>query len=410
MKYNLPVLFFVGLAIPLGCTNSPAKPPTSRMASSLDSIPPLPRVDPKTLIISDISVSQFANPDYEGAIQPLVDFRHSGSAEYVEAVTCIDETGECSEAKNLFKTEFTLANQKGGAKVIVKLRACVDPARSTGASNCGEWFQSSYTQWTITNQAKAALMYEEEQIEIGTKELKSNLEKLFKLKSERAAKCQPSTPEQKALLDADRALAETFGKMGQSALGIVADALSRKGTGTETATCSEGGPQKEEAKEGENNTPTTTGENGQPQASALNLNVKELFGQGVALLPGLASKAGAPAIFVDKFKEILEKRASSPGNDGKEAAAAAQCIKEQTQVKGPGITVNDVAAVLPQVSTAIFDLTNAERVVALEGICIGTLGQKFETAIDVAEATVKSMATRLQERRLALKAKSGGNK
>jgi hypothetical protein len=64
--------------------------------------------------------------------------------------------------------------------------------------------------------------------------------------------------------------------------------------------------------------------------------------------------------------------------------------------------------VLPSIAGAIFNLANAEREVALEGICIDSLNQKLETAIQTATASAKILGAELQARSAKLKAKMGG--
>jgi hypothetical protein len=404
-----------GFLCAAGCTE-PASKPLSAKSLSLDSVPSLPSVDPKTLIISDISVSQFANPDLDGALQPLVDFRYSGTAEYVEVMTCVEGTGQCSQSKNIFQTQSTLANSPNGSEVVVKLRGCIDPARSIGSGNCGEWFQKTYTQWAVTDTALAAMIQEAEDIESATKELKESLEKLFKLKSERAKKCTPATAEQKALLEADRAFVESIGKLGQGAVGLIANTLTIK-NGSKCV--------KEEKAKAET---AATGDTKiqpekQPPEAAASLNFLSGLSQGgLPTLPNLSSanlktvvdkltegvnkKAEAGNADAEAAKACLEKKAAAAS--GASGASAASGASKKAPAKAPGISVKDVADVIPDISTSIFDIANADRAVALEGICIKSLGEKFDASLKATEAAAKGMAERLQERRAALKARAKG--
>ena len=401
-----------GFLCAAGCTETATKP-LSAKSLSLDSVPSLPRVDPKTLIISDISISQFTNPDLDGALQPLVDFRYSGTAEYVEVMTCVEGTGQCSQSKNIFQTQSTLANSPNGSEVVVKLRGCIDPARSTGSGNCGEWFQKTYTQWAVTDKALAAMIQEAEDIESATKELKESLEKLFKLKMERAKKCTPATAEQKALLEADRAFVESIGKLGQGAVGLIANTLTIKNG----SKCVEEEKAKAEtAAAGE----TKNSPEKQPPAAAASLNFLSGLSQGgLPTLPNLSS-ANLKTV-VDKLTEGVNRKAEA-GNADAEAAKA--CLERKTAsasgassasgtsknapARAPGISITDVANVIPDISTSIFDIANADRAVALEGICIASLGEKFDASLRATEAAAKGMAERLQERRAALKARAKG--
>ncbi|NBW81756.1 hypothetical protein EBR21_08375, partial [bacterium] len=368
----------------VSCMNSE----TQRVARpmSLDSVPSLPMVDAKTLLISDINVTQFSNPKLAGAIQPLVDFRYSGSAEYVEVVTCVDSQSSCSEAKDIFKTESTLANAPGGSKVIVKLRACVNPSRATSSSNCGEWFQSSYTQWTVTDREKAALVEEQESIEIAKKEFNRQLEAILKKKLERANKCKAATPEQTAALAADKALAEALGKLGQSALGVITDGIVKGG-----GACDGSGK--------ESGTPDATG-----TATATPTATAAAPANGQKLLLNLSAPGGSnpsgligpSALSPENLKTVIDKISDALQKKG--ADNAAQCLAQQTSTKAGKLTLNDVGAVLPSVAGAIFSLVTAGREVALEGICIESLNQKLDTAIQTATAAAKILGEELQAR------------
>jgi hypothetical protein len=377
--------------------NQSDKPRVSK-ALSLDSVPSLPRVDASTLLLSDIQVVQFQDPQLNGAIQPLVDFRYSGSAEYVEVATCVASETACGEPKRIFQTQATLANGPSGAKIYLKLRACVDQARATGSSNCGEWFQTSYTQWAITDRNAAAIQEEKEAIEIATTEMMNLLSLLLKLKTERALKCKPATAEQQAALEADKALAESLGKLGQGAIGILADALAKG-----SSKCLEVAKQEEP--------PPATAPDPAPAPSttpALQPAVLALVGSA----SGNASMIGPNGlssqnlkVVVDKLIEGLQNRPAASSNP-----AVAQCIAEQTQSMPGKITLNDVGAILPDLAGGIFDFVNAERAVALEGICIDNLGKKLETSIQTTQTAIKVLSAELQARTARNNAKMNGGK
>lgn len=386
------------------CTNTTDKPRSSK-SMSLDSVPNLPRVDAKTLLISDIQVNQFANPQFGGAIQPLVDFRYTGLAEYVEVMTCNEAGAACSEAKNVFQTQSTLANGPSGTKIVVKLRACVDPARAIGSSNCGDWFQTTYMQWAVIDKEKSELQAEYESIQLDIKELVKQMQNLLKLKQERANKCKPATPEQKALLDADRSFAESLGKLGQSGLGVLANGIAM---GSQQCKAAKAAAEAERNKPQETATTTSAaGSTDKPATTttAASLNLGEAPGagsggnmMGAINLPSLDIKS-----IVDKLSQGLQDKAGAMGGPDMSA-----CITELTASKQGRLTLNDVGAVLPNIATAVFDLTNADRKVALEGICIGSLGQKLEASIEITAAAVKSLASSIQARSAKIKAKLGG--
>lgn len=384
-----------------GCLNSNSVPQPAR-ALNLDSIPTLPKVDPKTLLISDIQVVQFANPEFEGALQPLVDFRYSGTAEYVEIVTCVEPGESCSEAKDIFKTKSILANAPSGARVVVKLRACVSPGRSLGGSNCGEWFTSEYTQWAVTDQAKAKLQAEQEAIEIAEKELRDQLAKVLKMRTERANKCKAASPEQEAILSADKAMAESIGRLGQSALGVLSNALVRP----DSSSCPQAAPPEQKEPPAEQQ---QASQNSTPAAG--NLQLLGSIGGGL-IGPNILSPDNIKKV-VDTLSDALNKRRSAspaPSADGG-AGAAAQCLVSATAPKAGRLTLDDVGAALPGIASAIFDLSSADRRVKLEGICIGSLGNTFEQALAATEAAAKNTAARLQARQARLKSqqKSGVN-
>ncbi|MFZ9519391.1 MAG: hypothetical protein ACO3A4_02840 [Silvanigrellaceae bacterium] len=391
----------------ISCTNPDG--PQINKTLSLDSVPSLPMVDAKTLLISDINVVQYSNPKFGGAVQPLVNFSYSGFAEYVEVATCVESESSCSEAKNIFTTESTLANAPSGAKVVVKLRACVDRSRATGSSNCGEWFQSSYNQWAVIDREKAALQEEQQAIEIATKELQTHLEAILKYKLERANKCKPATEQQKAALAADKGLAEALGKLGQSALGVISNAIA-KGTPGCNAAAPAGDKTQTDPAAGK--TPTDPAASGQTPATGANNGTDPAAGAAKLLLdlsatatPG-AQMIGPSALSSTSLTTIVDKIAGALQSKGN--GAAAQCVSQQTATKAGKLTLNDVGAVLPQIAGAIFNLANAEREVALEGICIESLNQKLETAIQTSTAAAKILAAELQARSARLKAKMGG--
>jgi hypothetical protein len=119
-----------------------------------------------------------------------------------------------------------------------------------------------------------------------------------------------------------------------------------------------------------------------------------------------AGLIGPSALSPENLKTIIDKLSGALQSKG--SGAAAQCLAQQTAPKAGKLTLNDVGAVLPSIAGAIFDLANAGREVALEGICIDSLNQKLETAIQTATASAKILGAELQARSAKLKAKMGG--
>jgi hypothetical protein len=380
---QITLIFFL-----IGCTNSTDIPPSLSM-SSLDSVPTLPMVDAKTLLVSHIQVVQFANPEFNGALQPLVHFNYSGSAEYVEVQTCSDMWSGCRPIKNIFETRSALANSENGANVIVKLRACVDPARAIGGTNCGPWVQTSYKQWAIVDKDKADMQQELESIELAANDLSRQLDKLLKMKKKRAEKCRPKTSEQQELLSSERTITEALGRLGQGTIGAIGSSLARKSS----EKCAAASSAEEKAK----SSILKTGNLYLTDSSEQSQN---------SIGPSLSTTA--VSTIVNRMAEALDRRASV--NKDAETAAAAQCLRDQTisSAQPDGLTYDDLGYALPGIATALFDISAAPRKVSLEGICIDTLGTNFETALQSTEEATRVMAAQLQARSERLAAKIRG--
>ncbi|MEY4066116.1 MAG: hypothetical protein RIR26_2324, partial [Pseudomonadota bacterium] len=212
-----------------GCFNSPAPETRTRSSSpfNLDSIPPLPMVEPASLKISDITIAQSHDPRTGGTLQPFVDFRYSGSTDYVEVQACA-EGSACTPPKNIFETNATLTNAPSGARVVVKLRGCVNPARAIGNSNCGSWFEKEYTQWFTADKAKSELQEEFDALERSAGDLEKKLQKVLALRAKRAEKCKAKDPAQAQILDAERGLVGSLGKLGGGLVGAIAKSIADK--------------------------------------------------------------------------------------------------------------------------------------------------------------------------------------
>ena len=422
-----------------GCF-SPA--PENRPASSalnLDSVPSLPTVDAAQLKISDIVVAQFNNPKLQGAVQPYIDFRYSGSTDYVEAKTCIEATGACVDSKNIFENNATLANAPDGSRVIVKLRACVNPGRSSGSSNCGPWFEKEYTQWAAEDKSKSALVEEYEAIEREVKNLDKQLKAVLNLLQVRAEKCKPASAGAKDLLDAEKGMITAITKLGGGIVGAIGKKLT------------ESPPAKPKAEA----SPATT-EPVLPPATTIGTDnsVIALTSENSLSLSGGSSnkeiivaqaKEHLPKIF--KFlgdalkkkseaqKKLADEKSATPAaapeaagsspasgdssttpptepsskEPGKPGAAAEQAAQTLTKAAADGpFKWAPIIDALPSLAEGIFDLSNADRKVALEGICVDALSTKQGEAIAFAKAEAEQSILRLSQRLQSVRAKIGG--
>ena len=403
-----------------GCF-SPA--PENRPASSalnLDSVPSLPTVDAAQLKISDIVVAQFNNPKLQGAVQPYIDFRYSGSTDYVEAKTCIEATGTCVDSKNIFENNATLANAPDGSRVIVKLRACVNPGRSSGSSNCGPWFEKEYTQWAAEDKSKSALVEEYEAIEREVKNLDKQLKAVLNLLQMRAEKCKPASAGAKDLLDAEKGMITAITKLGGGIVGAIGKKLT------------ESPPAKPKAEA----SPATT-EPVLPPATTIGTDnsVIALTSENSLSLSGGSSnkeiivaqaKEHLPKIF--KFlgdalkkkseaqKKLADEKSATPaaapeaaGSSPASGAAAEKAAQTLTKAAADGpFKWAPIIDALPSLAEGIFDLSNADRKVAQEGICVDALSAKQGEAIEFAKAEAGQSILRLSQRLQSVRAKIGG--
>ncbi len=403
-----------------GCF-SPA--PENRPASSalnLDSVPSLPTVDAAQLKISDIVVAQFNNPKLQGAVQPYIDFRYSGSTDYVEAKTCIEATGACVDSKNIFENNATLANAPDGSRVIVKLRACVNPGRSSGSSNCGPWFEKEYTQWAAEDKSKSALVEEYEAIEREVKNLDKQLKAVLNLLQVRAEKCKPASAGAKDLLDAEKGMITAITKLGGGIVGAIGKKLT------------ESPPAKPKAEA----SPATT-EPVLPPATTIGTDnsVIALTSENSLSLSGGSSnkeiivaqaKEHLPKIF--KFlgdalkkkseaqKKLADEKSATPaaapeaaGSSPASGAAAEKAAQTLTKAAADGpFKWAPIIDALPSLAEGIFDLSNADRKVAQEGICVDALSAKQGEAIEFAKAEAGQSILRLSQRLQSVRAKIGG--
>lgn len=461
-SYSLPgALFAVALCLPgiQGCFSSPS-PQSSRSSASsgalnLDAIPSLPtNVDASKLVIADIVVAQFSNPKFAGAVQPLVDFSYSGSTDYVEVKTCIVSSGVCSPAKNLFETNSAIANTTEATQVVVKLRACVDPSRALGGTNCGPWFDKQYSQWAVPNKSKATLQADYEAIERDVKDLEKQMKDLLKLKADRATKCQPASEDAKALLESDKTLHQAIVKMGGGIVGAIGKKLTEAepskeqgdtgSTGTDTSTSTStntevsGGflPSDQLALTGGRSTEIITAQDAKYVSPIFRVIAGALEKKSRAL-KNLASKKQSKSLNIASSTNIpssgfgedtktdtststgtgtdtstssstntntgSDKPSSEPA--GEEAKDAAATVAKAAA--GQKFSWDDIISELPNIADAIFDMNNADRKIALEGICIEKLGEKQSEAIQMAQSQLEQTVLRLRSRAQSIKAKLG---
>lgn len=400
-----------------GCF-SPA--PENRPASTalnLDSVPSLPTVDAAQLKISDIVVAQFNNPKLQGAVQPYIDFRYSGSTDYVEAKTCIEATGACVDSKNIFENNATLANAPDGARVIVKLRACVNPGRSSGSSNCGSWFEKEYTQWAAADKSKSALAEEYEAIEREVKNLDKQLKAVLDLLQVRAEKCKPASAGVKDLLDAEKGVITAITKLGGGIVGAIGKKLTESppaksdarsaGTSTLPPATTIGTDNRDIALTSENSLSLSGGSS----------NKEIIVAQAAEHVPKIFKFLGdALKKKADAQKKLADEKSDTPAAareaaEGSPAPGAAAEKAAQTLTKaaadGPFKWAPIIDA-LPSLAEGIFDLSNADRKVAQEGICVDALSAKQGEAIEFAKAEAGQSVLRLQQRLQSVRAKIGG--
>lgn len=440
-------VFFIGLALigAMSCTNTESTPRSSSALLRLDSIPDLPKVHAKSLQIGNISVAQYSNPKFLGAIQPLVNFKYTGSAEYIEVVTCVEGENKCSEPKNLFQDKSTLPNAPDGATVVVKLRACVSASRTLDSSNCGEWFQSSYKQWFTADKVKAALQEEQHRIEVDLKALREQLTNLLKLRAERASRCQARAGGDEALtqsLQADQVLNSALAKLGEGIVTSIGSAIVERSEGrcTRTQTAIEAKQNNEqEAQQSAGGTEGTPPKNS--ATGGTSGNRKSLPGSvdSIALLLNSPTSNSAAASYIDpgiytpaQLKTITDSLGNAaetkwlqqfaPTSSGAQQSSASrttsgsvvdkqapqfdvsQCMSSAAAgAHVGGLTLNDVGEVIPDVANAIFAMNNADREAKAEATCKESLSASLDSAVTATTNAVGELITRLQERSATLK-------
>ena len=419
-----------------GCFSPAPENKPASSALNLDSVPSLPTVDAAQLKISDIVVAQFNNPKLQGAVQPFIDFRYSGSTDYVEAKTCIEATGACVDSKNIFENNATLANAPDGARVIVKLRACVNPGRSSGSSNCGSWFEKEYTQWAAADKSKSALVEEYEAIDREVKNLDKQLKAVLNLLQVRAEKCKPASAGAKDLLDAEKGMITAITKLGGGIVGAIGKKLtesppakpdaSSAGTSTLPPATTIGTDNSVIALTSENSLSLSGGSSNKEiivaQAAEHVPKIFKFLGDALKKkadaqkkladektdTPAAAPEAagGSPASGDSSTTPPTEPSSKESGKPGDASADAAQKLAKATAA-GPFKWAPIIDA-LPSLAEGIFDLSNADRKVAQEGICVDALSTKQGEAIEFAKAEAGQSILRLQQRLQSVRAKIGG--
>lgn len=441
---------------------SDAKPRVANPSSTslnLAEVPSLSRVDGSQLTVSDITIAQWVNPKLLGATEPLVDFRYSPASDYIEAQLCDAETRECKEVKNLIENKSVLPSASDGATVFLKLRACVQPERSTSSKNCGGWVEKQYTQWVTSDPTKKRLMDEKEQVEQAIKDYAKSLEDLAKLVSDRAAKCQPASEGAKQLIDAERGFAEAIAKLGGSIIKAVADkAASRPAApATKTADSGAGGDGKKSGESGAGSgevktegpilialtadTPTSElqlssqsgGDLIVPQDPKYYATIVRVIGNSIAqraralrTLSNASSFTGGGALNAASSNPADHLGNPPATGDAKPPAGSDPAKVEGSTKKdenlgkelgkggtptGTKLDLAPLINVLPDIAGAMFDLGNAERIVAATvGVCVQGFDQKQEQALSLAraaaEAQKKILETRVES--LSAKIKAGG--
>lgn len=398
---------------------------------NLNSVPDLPKVDASRLKISDIVVSSYINPDFQGAAQPFVDYSYSGSTDYVEVKTCSAATRSCGPTKNLFETNSLLANAPEPGRIVVKLRGCVVPERSSGESNCGPWFETEYEQWVVVDKEKASLQEDYEGIERDVKSLEQQLKKVLALKEKRAEKCKPASEGAEALLKADKTLVAAMTKLGGGLVGALGKKLTEKAS-SETSSAASSKPGEGNDRKPETDPSSNPDSLGEIFAFAGFGKIGEIIsGQNSSHLStifnvmkdALTSKSGAQKSIADGISRIFQRDGNSGQGDSKNkpdaknpsgggdkpagAAAAEAATKLSKAGTGSSFKWDVVIGALPSLAEGIFDLNNADRRVSLEGICVDDLGAKQEQALLLAQEQAEQMILNLHTRAQSIRAKLG---
>jgi hypothetical protein len=450
--------FVAALSTLSGCFNSPAPESKTRGSSpfNLDSVPSLPMVDPASLKIGDITIAQYHDPKTGGTLQPFVDFRYSGSTDYVEVQACV-EGGSCTPPKNIFDTAATLTNAPSGALVLVKLRGCVNPSRAIGKSNCGSWFEKEYTQWHVADKAKSQLQEEFDAIERSAADLESKLQKVLALRAKRAEKCKAKDPVEAQMLEAEKGLVGSIAKLGGGIVGAIANKLAEKpapAAPSSTPTTSSGGSGGDSG----GSTGDGAGNSGEPEVFTLQSESNlSLAGQSAGEIIVAQASKYVPQV-IDALSKSLRKKSeqnsaatttsspasgssspapgsnapaagssapapggsapaagssapaagsSSPPSDQSNSAAADAAKQTAAAIQGPSVKWDIISDALPSLAEGIFDLANAGRRIALQNMCIESLGKVQSDALQIAEEEVASSVAQLRAAAQAVRAKMG---
>jgi len=410
-------------------------------------------VEPASLKVSDITIAQYHDPKTGGTLQPFVDFRYSGSTDYVEVQTCA-EGSACTPPKSIFETNATLTNAASGARVVVKLRGCVNPARAIGKTNCGSWFEKEYTQWLVADKAKSELQEEFDALERSAADLEKKLQKVLALRAKRAEKCKPKDQSDTQMMEAEKGLVGSLGKLGGGLVGAIANSFAKKpdpAADSSTPDKTDGAGAKDAA------VGDFGGGSGDTTALALHANSGlSLEGQGAGqviaaaaskYVPQLVSKlsdalgekakqiltpkssgstsagktskprtatgtaagtaASAPAAGSTNTPEDTPSTASTDTPSAKDDPAAEAAQQTAAAVQGPSVNWDVISDALPQLAEGIFDLTNVNRRMALENMCIDSLGKVQSDALQIAEEEVTNSVAQLRSAALSVRAKMG---
>lgn len=459
MKLSCTTTLLSSLAImqtQIGCLSEikPKVAETSSTPLSLATVPSLSTVDGSQLTVSDITISQYADPKLGGVIVPLVDFRYSPASDYVEAQLCEAETRDCKEVKNLFERNSTLSNASDGATVFLKLRACVNPERSTSSKNCGGWVEKQYTQWVVSESSKKQLQEEKEQVERAIKDYAQSLLDLAKLKADRAAKCKPASEGAKQLIDAERGFAEAIAKLGGSLVSAIADRTAKKPPAPPAPPSPDAPPappspdappappapdappapaalgafaDDSQASDGLSLSGSGKSEIIIPQDPRYYSRIVQVIGQSIvqraqalrvlsrssALSGGTAFNvaSGNPAERLTSSSAPAAGTTSSSGTTQTETSTKkdenlGKDLVNGTTATGSKLDLAPLINVLPDIAGAMFDLGNAERIVAATvGVCVKGFDAKQQTVLDAAQSAAEERKKILESRVASLEAK-----
>lgn len=441
MKLSCTTTLLSSLAImqtQTGCLSEikPKVAETSSTPLSLATVPSLSTVDGSQLTVSDITISQYADPKLGGVIVPLVDFRYSPASDYVEAQLCEAETRDCKEIKNLFERNSTLSNASDGATVFLKLRACVNPERSTSSKNCGGWVEKQYTQWVVSESSKKQLQEEKEQVERAIKHYAQSLLDLAKLKADRAAKCTPASEGAKQLIDAERGFAEAIAKLGGSLVSAIADRTAKKTPAPPTPPLPDAPPapaalgafgDDSQASDGLSLSGSGKSEIIIPQDPKYYSRIVQVIGQSIVqraqalrVLSGSSALSDGTAFNIASGNPDERLTSSSTPTAGTTSSSEttktdASTKKDEnlgkdlvnvTTATSSKLDLAPLINVLPDIAGAMFDLGNAERIVAATvGVCVKGFDAKQQSVLDAAQTAAEERKKILESRVASLEAK-----